>query len=267
MTCPLHSLSDGNLRALAVSLRSGALSAAFSRNEIQKLCGASSDSVCDYFDALYADGFSPKHVLAVVQAVLDLRTSVEPLSHILELIVSGPDVPGVPVGDTFAAMHTLVTRAEREMIVAGYSIYNGKQIFRTLAERIDSRPDLRCVFLVHIGREGNETTVETDLVARYARQFVSNNWPGQRLPEMFYDPRGLAMDRSERANFHPKCLLVDGEEALITSANFTRAGQRKNVEVGVKIKVPVLVARLRAYFLGLIEQETVRRVALPEMKG
>jgi hypothetical protein len=65
--------------------------------------------------------------------VLDLRTSVGPLSHILD--VSGPDVAGVPVGDTFSAMHALVQAAAREVIVAGYSIYNGKTLFKPLAER------------------------------------------------------------------------------------------------------------------------------------
>jgi phosphatidylserine/phosphatidylglycerophosphate/cardiolipin synthase-like enzyme len=41
------------------------------------------------------------------------------------------------------------------------------------------------------------------------------------------------MAAAMRSNFHPKCLLVDGEEALVTSANFTMAAQKKNVEVGV----------------------------------
>jgi hypothetical protein len=30
-------------------------------------------------------------------------------ANLLEVIVSGPDVPGLPVGDTFSAMHTLGT--------------------------------------------------------------------------------------------------------------------------------------------------------------
>jgi hypothetical protein len=64
-----------------------------SRSEIQRTCGIASGAVFEYFSALYSDGFSPKHILAIVQVVLDLRTSVEPLSHILELIVSGPEVP------------------------------------------------------------------------------------------------------------------------------------------------------------------------------
>ena len=98
--------------------------------------------------------------------------------------------------------------------------------------------DLQVTFLVHVGREGKDTTIETDLVAQYAKRFVSDNWPGQRLPDMYYDPRGLQMAVAMRSNFHPKCLLVDGEEALVTSANFTMAAQKKNVEVGVKIKAP-----------------------------
>ena len=52
---------------------------------------------------------------------------------------------------------------------------------------------LRVLFLVHIGRDGKDTTIEADLVTRYARHFVSENWPGQRIPEMYYDPRGLEM--------------------------------------------------------------------------
>jgi PLD-like domain len=262
MSCPLHALSDGTLRALAASLRSGVLSGGMSRGEIDRMCGDDSAVVSNYLSELYSNGFSPKHILAIVEALLEARTSAEPLSHILELIVSGPDVPGVPVGDTFAAMHTLVQRAEREVILAGYSIYNGKTVFRSLAERMDAKPYLRVLFLVHIGRDGKDATIEADLVTRYARHFVSENWPGQRLPEMYYDPRGLEMVSALRANFHPKCLLVDGESALVTSANFTIAAQRKNVEVGVKVKAAVLVARLRNYFLGLIEADHLRKVHL-----
>jgi hypothetical protein len=262
MSCALHALSDGTLRAIAASLRSGVLSGGMSRGEIERICGEGSAAINDYLCGLYSSGFLPKHILEIVQSVLELRTSVEPLSHILELIVSGPDVPGVPVGDTFAAMHTLVQGAEREVIVAGYSIYNGKIVFRSLAEKMDSKPDLRVVFLVHIGRDGKDTTIETDLVERYTRRFVSENWPGKRLPQMFYDPRGLEMTPALRANFHPKCLLVDGAAALITSANFTMAAQRKNVEVGIKLKAPILVARLRNYFLGLIEEKQLCAVPL-----
>ena len=127
---------------------------------------------------------------------------------------------------------------------------------------MDSIPDLQVTFLVHVGREGKDTTIETDLVAQYAKRFVSDNWPGKRFPDMYYDPRGLQTVAALRSNFHPKCLLVDGEEALVTSANFTMAAQKKNVEVGVKIKAPILVARLRTYFLSLVERGDLKRFYL-----
>ena len=46
---------------------------------------------------------------------------------------------------------------------------------------MDSNPDLRVLFLVHIGREGKDTTIEADLVAQYARGFLSENWPCVRI--------------------------------------------------------------------------------------
>jgi len=115
MICPLHTLTEGSLRAIAVSLRNGVLSTGMSRSEVQRICGDSSGQVSEYPENLCSEGFSPKHILAIVQAVLDLRSSVEPLSHILEVIVSGPAIPGVPVGNTFAAMHTLIQTANTEV--------------------------------------------------------------------------------------------------------------------------------------------------------
>jgi phosphatidylserine/phosphatidylglycerophosphate/cardiolipin synthase-like enzyme len=69
------------------------------------------------------------------------------------------------------------------------------------------------------------------------------------------------MAAAMRSNFHPKCLLVDGEEALVTSANFTMAAQKKNVEVGVKTKAPI--ARLQTYFFFLVERGDFKRIYLP----
>ncbi|NCX99490.1 MAG: phospholipase, partial [Planctomycetia bacterium] len=54
-----------------------------------------------------------------------------------------------------------------------------------------------------------------------------------------------------RASLHAKCVIVDRGRALVTSANFTDAAQRKNIEVGVDIRYPLAVARLADYFLGL----------------
>jgi phosphatidylserine/phosphatidylglycerophosphate/cardiolipin synthase-like enzyme len=59
------------------------------------------------------------------------------------------------------------------------------------------------------------------LLRRFAERFVRQEWPGPRLPDLFYDPRSLAEDESLRASLLAKCVVVDGVKAFIGSANLT----------------------------------------------
>jgi hypothetical protein len=49
--------------------------------------------------------------------------------------------------------------------------------------------------------------------------------------------------------------LRDRRAAIVTSANFTEAAQRKNVEVGVSIRYEPLARRVAWYFEALIESK------------
>lgn len=81
------------------------------------------------------------------------------------------------------------------------------------------------------------------------------------LPELYYDPRSLQTGDA-RASLHAKCVSVDGERALITSANFTDAAQRKNIEADVVISHRPTVARLADYFAGLCSGDRFARCPL-----
>ena len=86
------------------------------------------------------------------------------------------------------------------------------------------------------------------LVRRFAERFLSQEWPGSRLPILFYDPRSLEMDSSRRACLHAKCVLIDHEQAFVSSANFTEAAQQRNIEVGVLIRSRSFTTRLVEHF-------------------
>jgi len=58
---------------------------------------------------------------------------------------------------------------------------------------------------------------------------------------------------------HAKCLLVDGTDLLITSANFTFHGLQGNVEIGVRLSGPP-AAEARKIFSYLIERGVVEEV-------
>jgi phosphatidylserine/phosphatidylglycerophosphate/cardiolipin synthase-like enzyme len=88
-------------------------------------------------------------------------------------------------------------------------------------------------------------------------RFLRENWPfGPPLPELFYDPRTLPS--SSVVSLHAKCIIVDDERALITSANFTDRGQTRNVEVGILIDDPPFAASLAGQWRALTDSGLMR---------
>ncbi len=61
-------------------------------------------------------------------------------------------------------------------------------------------------------------------------------------------------------NLHAKAYVQDSEVALITSANFTTGGWRRNRELGVRIQDTALVVQIRAYIFSLLRVATELRV-------
>jgi phosphatidylserine/phosphatidylglycerophosphate/cardiolipin synthase-like enzyme len=190
---------------------------------------------------------SPVHTALMLDAIAQAR-EVRSGQMLFDLVLSGPEVPGVPTADTAATVQTLIEGAQREVLLVGYAVHNGKRLFKRLAERMEAVPDLRVVFCLDIARKPADTSLESEIVWRFAREFVTKHWPGKRFPEVFYDPRGLAETWEGRASLHAKCVIVDRYAALVTSANFTAAAQKKNIEVGVLIRHEATVDRLTGYF-------------------
>ncbi len=51
---------------------------------------------------------------------------------------------------------------------------------------------------------------------------------------------------------HPKCVVMDDEEVLVTSANFTEAAQQRNIEVGLLVRSQSVARQITQFFDGLI---------------
>ena len=167
------------------------------------------------------------------------------------------------MGDTAAVMHTLFTHAEREVLLVSYAVYDGRRLFEPLARRMAERPGLAVTLCLDIARPyGNDEPAEA-IVRRFALDFRSRHWPWATLPDLWYDPRSLETGEA-RASLHAKCVVVDRREALVTSANFTDAAQRRNIELGVAIRHRPTVERLSDYFTGLRHTGLLSRCRLGE---
>jgi hypothetical protein len=248
---PLLRLPVAALRSLTASLSDGLLAEAITKRGVEQAAGTDADAVADLLRELVAEGFSPGQIAVLVGGLAAALERVPKPTSLFDLVLSGPDLPGVPTADTAAVMHTMITSATREILLVGYAVHNGKRLFEPLAGRMEQIPSLDVTFCLDIPRQFNDPTPTRELVARFAREFRQRHWPWSRIPRLFHDPRSL-LTGEQRASLHAKCVVVDRSRALVTSANFTDAAQKRNIEAGVDLRHKPTAERIADYFRGLI---------------
>ena len=177
-------------------------------------------------------------------------------------MTSGPEAPGVAIRDTAVVVRELFASARQSVLAVGYAVHGGRHVFRALAERMEQYPDLEVRLCLDVQRPWQDVTPSVVLLQRFATRFKIQEWPGVRLPAVYYDPRSLALDAAERASLHAKCIVIDRQVAFISSANFTEAAQVRNIEVGALLRVPALAEQISRHFQTLIEAGVLK--ALPE---
>jgi phosphatidylserine/phosphatidylglycerophosphate/cardiolipin synthase-like enzyme len=259
MNNPLVALSDAALSALTNSLRDGVLASGLNRRTIEQITGQQAGDVSKYLETLANAGMGPQHMAYLVAAIRETRCQSLDPALLYDLVLSGPDVEGVPTADTAAVVQCLISDAKEEVVLVGYAVHNGKTLFRPLSERMRDDPTLRVVFYLNIGRPHGDTSLSSEIVRRFVQEFKSKHWPWPNVPELWYDPRALAEPAAGRASLHAKCVIIDRSAAIITSANFTEAAQHRNIEAGVIIRHEPTIRRLANYFVGLRESNRLIR--------
>jgi phosphatidylserine/phosphatidylglycerophosphate/cardiolipin synthase-like enzyme len=152
----------------------------------------------------------------------------------VDLVWTGPDMAGSAARDTAVVVRELFARAERSVLVAGFSFDHGADIFEPLHRAMRVRAVEASIFLdLH-----RAPRTEPDVSAHVRREidtFLIANWPfGAPIPRLYYAPR--TVEPISTASLHAKCIIVDDRRALVTSANFTSRGHERNVEVGVLVE-------------------------------
>lgn len=245
----LSSLTDSSLAALATAVEAGWLSGSSPDSAFASIAGEMGSAVAKWLTGLEDTAFTPSQTGKLIHAIIAGRHREQIL--VPDLVVSGPDVPGVPTADTYAVVQSLFQEAHDEVVLAGYAFHNGRLLFERLAEQQKSRPQLRIIFHVDVPRRSGDTSSSDAIVLRYADEFRQRHWPWLPFPEVYYDPRALDTDSRQRASLHAKVVVVDRTKLFLTSANFTEAAHQRNIEMGLLTKVPYLAEQVATYFEGL----------------
>jgi phosphatidylserine/phosphatidylglycerophosphate/cardiolipin synthase-like enzyme len=229
----LRSLPARTLAELSQALQTGRLTEAATAFVIRHAIPAIGEAAAIELSSLLSSGLGLRHAALLLDAVAAGKNRPADAS-IVELVTSGPDVVGA-TRDTGVVLRELFAEAKHRVLVVGFAVHQGREIFASLADRMTQRPDLAVRLCLDIRRAPGDTARQDALLRRFAERIIRHEWPGPRLPDLFFDPRGLAEGESHRASLHAKCVVVDGVRALIGSANLTEAAHQRNVEIGVVV--------------------------------
>jgi phosphatidylserine/phosphatidylglycerophosphate/cardiolipin synthase-like enzyme len=209
--------------------------------------------------SLASQGMAAAHLALLLDARAEGAEARMAGASACELVWTGPESIASNSRDTAIVIDDIFSTADRSVLVSSFVVQSGNVVFRALARRLDEKPDLRVRMFLHVARKPNDTREDSELLREFSAGLASQ-WPGQRRPEIFYDPRTLSADRDIRASWHAKCVLADDKVAFVTSANFTEWAQERNVEAGVLIRNAQFTLQLRRQFDGLVQSKQVRRL-------
>jgi phosphatidylserine/phosphatidylglycerophosphate/cardiolipin synthase-like enzyme len=257
----LLSLSRSDLLTLAAAIRSRRLNAPYTALSLGRFLAtesatAASNGLCAMADS----GMDSQATASVLEMLATAVSQRLPLDEMVDLVTTGPPLSGAGSRNTSVVVGDLFRHAQESVLVAGYAVYQGQRVFKSLAERMVEQPRLRVRMYLDIQRGQGDTSSPAELVRRFIHRFSSSEWPnGFRMPEIFFDPRALANNRSERVALHAKCVVVDETDVFVSSANFTEAAQERNIEVGLLLHSPQIALRLTEFFSNLAESSIFQR--------
>ena len=257
----LLALSESDLAALKEALRTGRLLAPFLPMLIERIVPrAVSGDVSTALQRMAASGANREGLVAAIELLAAARAQQPSIDEVIELVTTGPEAGAVTNRDTQVVVQELFRNAERSVLVAGYELYQAEPVFRTLADRMAVEPIPTVRMFLNVKRPFGDTSTDGELIAAFAYRFRTEHWPADRaLPEIYFDPRSLAVDAKRKAVLHAKCIVVDGRTAFVSSANFTEAAQERNIEVGVLVRSQIIAERLITFFAALISTGAARR--------
>lgn len=248
----LRGLSRPALEALAEGLESGRIDLA--RPSILDLVPAESAArVTLDLRSVLTGGAA--NAAAVLRALASERTATEAAADNFELVWSGGGGP--ESRNTAVVVQQLFRQVRNSLVLSSYALQVDRlDLFAALAERMDADPAISARFFVNIERRYGDLRPDGELIREYVDLFRTRIWPGKRLPALYFDPRSLVLGE-RRACLHAKCLIVDGESALVTSANFTEAAHERNFEAGILIRDAHLARALESQFDRLVAERAV----------
>ena len=135
---------------------------------------------------------------------------------LIDLVWTGPEAPGIVNRETSVVVRELFRNAGRTSCRGRLCRLPGPRRLQGHWRSGWTQNPLAsaCRCTCDIQRPLQDNSSPTELVRRFAERFVKQEWPGRRLPRLYYDPRSLEADQTKRTSLHAKCVVVDNQRGV-----------------------------------------------------
>jgi len=264
MMSPFLSLSRPALSGLAAALKMGRISFPVHRFSLASYVPEELGAViASELNKLRQQGMDTAHMAYMLKLLAQERAVSHQKQEQVDLVWTGPEVIGTESRETAVVVRELFSSACHSVLISSFAIdqgVKGHELFRPLVDRMNANPQLSVRMFLNVKRQYNDKMPASTLLQQFSENFRKHVWPGQQLPEVFHDPRALELSTNANACLHAKCVVVDEERVFITSANFTEAAHKRNIEAGVLISNRVTARAIRSQFEMLVTQNILQKV-------
>lgn len=161
--------------------------------------------------------------VAALRSALGVRDLMLERSPQCEVVWTGKGATS-GVRSTVPVIIEMLTGASASVLLLSYSVWLKQSRINSVLDR-----------LAELSSAGVDVTWIVDVRYRDGHNLkeITSYWPsGRRQPRLF----GWRDVDDEIAKLHAKVLIVDDEDALVTSANLTGHGLTSNLELGLRVQ-------------------------------
>jgi phosphatidylserine/phosphatidylglycerophosphate/cardiolipin synthase-like enzyme len=170
----------------------------------------------------------------------------------IQLVWTGPDTPKASPRDTLPQMLEMIGRAESSILLVTFAAFKAKALMDALREAQMKGIQLMIVLETSEDSAGQLTHAAWKA---FPKQFVELgciwHWPLAARPR---NAKGLP------GKLHAKCLVVDQNEILISSANLTDDAMERNIELGIRCSCRTTALNVSSSFQRLAQIGILKQV-------
>lgn len=192
------------------------------------------------------------HLVAVALQTASISERRHRESQSLELVWTGPEVEGTSFRRTEQVVLQLLDQAKERVLLVSYAVYRIPNIRQALVSA--AKRGVRITVVIEtpdrVEGEGEYDTLRAlgNDVATAAAVYY---WPRENRKPGENDKVGL---------LHVKCVVADGRQLFLSSANLTRQAFSINMELGMLIHGGSAPGQVEGHFDALIRSELLKPI-------